>query len=218
MREDVIRGVERYKIIGIVRGVGPETALPVAEALYRGGIRLMELPFDQSRPETWDATARAVSLIAEAYEGRLLVGAGTVTSPELVDLTAKAGGEFIVSPDTDADVIQRTRELGLVSIPGALTATEVRAAWDAGADFVKVFPAGTMGPGYIRALKVPFSHIRMLAVAGMTADTLQAFLDAGACGVGISGNLSNREWIARGEYEKLTAAAEELTSIVGAED
>ena len=137
MREEVIERVSREKIIAIVRGVGSEQCMKVAQALYDGGIRLMEVTYDQSRPESWDATAKAIGDIVRAFEGKMLAGAGTVTEPALVDLTREAGGLFIISPDTNIDVIKRTRELGLVSMPGALTPSEIMTAHRAGADFVK---------------------------------------------------------------------------------
>ena len=213
MREQVFTWVEQYKIIAIVRGADPEKCLSVAQALYDGGIRLMEVTYDQAHSETWEKTAVAIGGIAQAFTGKLIVGAGTVTTPELVDLTASVGSRFIVSPDTDAAVIRRTRELGLVSMPGAFTASEIKAAHNAGADFVKIFPVGNMGPGYLKALRAPLNHIRMLAVGGINEKNLRDYLEAGAVGAGIGGNLANKTWIVNGEYEKITATARTLVSI-----
>ena len=146
MRDQVIQQIEQEKIIAIVRGVGPEQCMKVADALYAGGIRLMEITYNQKDPASFQATADAISAITKAYEGRMFVGAGTVTTTELVELTAKAGGKFIISPDTNPDVIRRTRELDMVSMPGALTPTEIMTAHRAGADYVKLFPAVTWAP------------------------------------------------------------------------
>ena len=214
MREQTLEWVKKYKIIAIVRGADPEKCMAVAEALYQGGIRLMEVTYDQAHPETWKDTAAAIGQIARAYEGRLLVGAGTVTSQELVELTASVGGEFIISPDMDTAVIQKTRELGLVSMPGAFTASEIKTAYNAGADFVKVFPIGNLGPGYLKALRAPLNHIPMMAVGGVNEKNLRDFFEAGACGAGIGGNLANKTWIANGEYDKITATAGELVRVV----
>lgn len=214
MREQVLEWIERYKIVAIVRGAEPSQCAAVAEALYNGGIRLMEVTYDQKKPETWQATADAIGALARDYAGRMFVGAGTVTSPELAELTAKAGGSFIVSPDTDAAVIQKTRELGLVSMPGAMTPSEIKAAHEAGADFVKVFPVGVLGAAYLKAVRAPLSHIRMTAVGGVNEKNLREFLEAGACGAGIGGNLANKKWIQNGEYDKITETARELVRIV----
>lgn len=214
MRDQVLEWIERYKIIAIVRGAEPAQCAAVADAVYAGGIRLMEVTYDQRRPETWQETAEVIGMLAEKFDGKMFFGAGTVTSVPLVELTAKAGGCFIVSPDTDVDVIHRTRELGLVSLPGALTPSEIKTAYQAGADFVKVFPLGEMGPSYLRAIRAPLSHIKMTAVGGINEKNLKDYLEAGACGAGIGGNLANKTWIMNGEFDKITATAKELVRIV----
>ena len=214
MRESIIDLIEKEKIIAIVRGAEPEQCKAVAKALYAGGIRLMEITYDQRRPESWQATANAIGALAREYEGRMFVGAGTVTSPELVELTAKAGGAFIISPDTDVAVIKKTRELGLVSMPGAMTPSEIKTAHNAGADFVKLFPVGSLGAGYLKAVKAPLSHIKIMAVGGVNEENAAEFLKAGAAGLGVGGNLAKKAWIEAGEYDRLTAAAKALVEAV----
>lgn len=214
MREQVIAMIEREKIIAIVRGAAPEQCLRVAGALYEGGIRLMEITYDQKNPDSWQKTADAIGQLSKEYAGKMFVGAGTVTSPELVEMTAKAGGTFIISPDTDTAVIKKTRELGLVSMPGAMTPTEIKAAHNAGADFVKLFPIGNLGAGYLKAIKAPLSHIKMTAVGGVNEENAAEFLKAGAAGLGVGGNLAKKAWIDAGEYDKLTDAARTLVEIV----
>ena len=214
MRDQVIQQIEQEKIIAIVRGVGPEQCMKVADALYAGGIRLMEITYNQKDPASFQATADAISAITKAYEGRMLVGAGTVTTTELVELTAKAGGKFIISPDTNADVIRRTRELDMVSMPGALTPTEIMTAHRAGADYVKLFPAGDLGPNYVKAVRAPISHVKMTAVGGINEKNMADFLKAGVCGFGIGGNLANKAWIEAGEFDKITETARAMVAVV----
>ena len=214
MRESIIELIEKEKIIAIVRGAEPEQCEAVAKALYAGGIRLMEITYDQKRPESWQATANAIGALAREYEGRMFVGAGTVTCTQLVELTARAGGAFIISPDTDVEVIKKTRELGLVSMPGALTPSEIKTAHNAGADFVKLFPAGSLGAGYLKAVKAPLSHIKLMAVGGVNEENAAEFLKAGAAGLGVGGNLAKKAWIEAGEYDRLTAAAKALVEAV----
>ena len=214
MRQETIRAVEAEKIIAIVRGAEPEQCLKVAQALYDGGIRLMEVTYNQKAPETWQTTADTIGAIAKEFEGRMMVGAGTVTTPELVEMTAKAGGRFIISPDCNTDVIRRTRELGLVSMPGALTPTEVMQAHWAGADFVKLFPLGNLGVAYAKAVMAPISHVKMLAVGGVNENNVAEFLQAGLVGAGIGGNLANKKWIDAGEYHKITETAQKLVEAV----
>lgn len=214
MRDQVIQKIEEEKIIAIVRGVGPEQCMKVADALYAGGIRLMEITYNQKDPASFQATADAISAITKAYEGRMFVGAGTVTTPELVELTAKASGKFIISPDTNADVIRRTRELDMVSMPGALTPTEIMTAHRAGADYVKLFPAGDLGPNYVKAVRAPISHVKMTAVGGINEKNMADFLKAGVCGFGIGGNLANKAWIEAGEFDKITETARAMVAVV----
>jgi 2-dehydro-3-deoxyphosphogluconate aldolase/(4S)-4-hydroxy-2-oxoglutarate aldolase len=214
MREQIIQKVEQEKIIAILRGADPEQCVKVAQALYDGGIRLMEITYNQKDPSSWQTTADTIAAIAKEFEGRLLVGAGTVTCPELVDITAKAGGLYIISPDCNEAVIRRTRELGLVSMPGALTPTDVTTAWDAGADIIKLFPISCLGPAYLKAIKAPLSHIPMMAVGGITEKNAADYLAAGAIGVGVGGNLANKTWIDAGEYHKITETAAAMVAAV----
>lgn len=214
MREEVIAKIREEKIIAIVRGVGAQQCMKVADALYEGGIRLMEVTFDQKNPASFKATAGAISAIGKAYEGRMLVGAGTVTTTELVELAACAGAKYIISPDVNVDVIRRTWELDMVSLPGAMTPTEVMTAHSAGADFVKLFPAGNLGSAYVKAVRAPISHVELLAVGGINEDNVAEFLQAGMVGAGVGGNLANKKWIEAGEYEKITETARKLLAAV----
>lgn len=209
----LLERIKAEKLIAIVRGIEAEKCLKVADALYEGGFRLIEITFDQKDPASWSTTAEAISAIKEKYQSRMDVGAGTVVSPELVDIAADAGAEFIISPDNNPAVILRTLELGLVSMPGALTPSEVMSAWNNGADFVKLFPIASLGLDYVKAVRAPVSHVPMMAVGGVNEKNLKAFLDAGCCGAGIGGSLVNKQWIASGEFEKITELARTLVAI-----
>lgn len=216
MREQVIQKIKEEKLIAIVRGVRPDLCLKVAEALYDGGVRVLEIPYDQRDSGSWIRTAEAIQALSEAFEGRMIIGAGTVTCVELVEMTYRHKGRFIISPDTDIDVIRRTRELNMVSVPGAMTPTEIKQAYLAGADFVKLFPAGSLGAGYLKAVKAPLNHIPILAVGGISERNVQEYLAAGAEGFGIGGNLAKKAWIDAGEFDKLTEAASAvITAIKG---
>ena len=210
MREQVIQSVLEHKVISIVRGMAPEKILPVAQALYAGGIRLIEVTFNQKEPVNFYKTADAIRAITEVMGDKMLVGAGTVTSVELVEMAAAAGAKYIISPDCDTDVIRRTRELGLVSMPGAYTATEAKQAHNAGADFVKLFPCIGDAPAYVKALCAPFNHIKFLAVGGVSAENAKDFLKAGAVGMGVGSCLVNKAWADAGEYWRITEEAKKI--------
>ena len=210
MRDTVINEVKKHKIIAIVRGMDKEKTVKIAKALYEGGIRFVEVTFNQKNPEKFYETADCIRAIREEMGDKMFVGAGTVTSVELVDMAAQAGALYIISPDMDEAVIKHTRELGLVSMPGAYTATEAKKAYNAGADFVKLFPCIGDAPAYVKALCAPFNHIPFLAVGGVDADNAADFIKAGAVGVGVGSSLVNKAWVAAGEFEKITAEAKKM--------
>lgn len=210
-KTETMAWIGRYRIIAILRGLNREEALNTAAALYAGGIRLVEITFDQSGKISQAYTAECIAAIAAAFPGRLMVGAGTVMDVQQVDIAAKAGASYIISPDTNAAVIQRTFECGLVSIPGALTPTEIACAHTCGADYVKLFPAGELGLSYIRAVQAPLNHIQMLAVGGVDEKNLKDFLAAGL-GVGIGSNIVNKTWVKSARWDLLTAQAQRYTA------
>lgn len=207
--QEIMIKMEEKKIIAIARGIKGEDAVKVAEALYAGGIEMVEVPFNMKNPED-KTTDQAIKAIADAMKGKMIVGCGTCSYVELVDRVHEAGGKFIISADMNPEVIKRTKELGMISIPGVATGTEVMAAVKAGADYVKVFPAGSFGPGYIKALKGPFSHVKYMAVGGVNEDNIKDFIDVGCVGVGIGGSLVRSDYIANGEFDKITAIAKEM--------
>ena len=212
-KSQLIEKIKDEKLIAIVRGIESEKCLKVADALYEGGFRLVEITFDPKRRESWTTTAAAISSIKAKYEGRMNVGAGTVVSTELVELAASSGAEYIISPDVNPAVIARTLKLDMVSMPGALSPTEILAAYHAGADFVKLFPAACLGLNYVKAVRAPLSHVPMMAVGGVNEYNLKDFLDAGCCGAGIGGNLVNKQWIAENKYENITQVARAMVEI-----
>ena len=211
--KNVVDIVQETKVVAIVRGLGSGYE-KLAQALFDGGIRAVEVTFNQKDSTQWEKTTNAIREIKALMGDKMAVGAGTVTTVELVQLAFDAGAEFIVSPDVNEDVIRRTKELGMVSMPGALTPTEVLQAHKAGADFVKVFPAGTLGSGYIKAIRGPLNHIRLLAVGGVSEKNAGEFMKAGCAGVGVGGNLVNKDWIAAGEFDKITELSRELCDSV----
>lgn len=210
MREEIIRKIEEKKIIAIVRGVYGDDCLNLARALNRGGIELMEVTFDQSHHEDWIRTSETIAYLRAQMGDKMAIGAGTVTSLETLKLAADGGAQFIVSPDTNEDVIRATVAGGMVSLPGAMTPTEVLTAHKYGADFVKLFPASCLGVSYIKAIRAPISHIRLLATGGINETNTADYLQAGSAGVGVGGNLVNKKWIAAGEFDKITALAREF--------
>ena len=205
--------VDKEKVIAIVRGVSTEKCLKVADALYEGGIRLMEVPFNPKDPSSDEETANCIAAIAKKYAGKMLVGSGTVLTVKQVELTAQAGGSYTIAPNTNADVIRRTVELGMVAMPGAMAPTEIEYAHECGAEYVKLFPAANLGTDYVKAIRAPLSHIKLLAVRGVSEKNFADFLKVGMSGASVGGNLANKAWIEAGEYEKITEVARQLVEI-----
>ena len=214
MREQVIERIEKEKLIAIVRGVSADQCSKVANALYAGGVRLMEITYNQKDPASWQQTAEAIGALTEEFGGKMLFGAGTVTSVELVELTHAHGGKYIIPPDTNVDVIKRTVELGMVSLPGAMTPTEVMTAHDAGADFVKLFPADCVDLKYIKAVRAPINHIPLLAVSGVTPENLGDYLNAGMAGAGIGSILVTKADVANEDYDAIAQRAARYVAVV----
>lgn len=212
MREDIIQKVLDKKLIAIVRGVYGDDCVNLAKALYEGGIEMLEVTFDQSHPENLERTSDTVKQLVETLGDKMAFGAGTVTSLEMLELAYNAGAQFVVSPDTNEAVIRKTVELGMVSMPGAMTPTEIMSAHAYGADFVKVFPTSNLGASYIKAIRGPINHVRMLAVGGVNENNIADFLAAGVVGAGVGGNLVNKDWIKAGEFDKITDLARKFVA------
>jgi len=211
MRETIIQQILDQKLIAIVRGLEERHIVPLAGALLAGGISLIEVTFNQADPDSFAHTARAIAAIRETYGEAVSAGAGTVMTARQLRMAYDAGAQFIISPNADPAVIAETRALGLVSLPGCMTPTECAAAHGYGADFIKVFPAGVLGPAYIKALKAPLGHLKFLAVGGVDAGNIPDFLRAGALGFGVGGSLVDQKRIAAGQFEEITQLAREYT-------
>lgn len=213
MRSRVIEAIEREKIIVIVRGVAADKLIPLAEAMYEGGIRLLEVTYSADGSVSDEETAKNIEMLSKHFEGRMYIGAGTVITEKQVELTKKAGGKFIISPDTYENVIRKTRELDMASMPGALTPTEIQKAYRCGADFVKLFPITNLGTEYVKAVKAPLSHIKFLAVGGINENNMADYLKAGVCGFGIGSNIVNKKFIDSGDYASITQLAKKYTGV-----
>ena len=207
MKSEVESWVRENRVIAIIRGFEPELCLKLAEAYVKGGIRTVEVTYVQTDRALWKKTTDAISAISSRFGGEICVGAGTVLTSEQLKMTQDAGGRFMVSPNSNADLIRECVSRDMAAIPGALTPTEAVTAWDAGASFVKIFPAGNFGPGYLKALKAPLKHIPMLAVGGINPDNIADFIKAGAVGAGVSGVLQNKAWMDAGEWGKIADVA-----------
>lgn len=197
-------------IIAIMRGVAPQDAEPTVEALLSGGISTLEVAFNHKSPEGMQQTLESMRRIQTGFGTAVQMGAGTVLSEEDVDMARECGATYMISPNVDPVVIRHTKACGCLSFPGALTPSEIALAASAGADAIKLFPAGNFGPNYLRAVMGPLGHLTYFAVGGITCDNMQQFLKAGVKGFGIGGNLVDLQAIRRGDFATITRTAREF--------
>lgn len=214
MRNEIIAKILEDKTIAIVRGIYGQDCLGLAKALHQGGVNLLEVTFDQKSHQERLLTAETISLLDRELGDKMMFGAGTVTTVEMVRLAKEAGSKFIISPDTNEEVIRATVEADMVSIPGAFTPTEIAQAHRYGADFVKVFPVSYMGPSYIKTVAAPLSNVRMLAVGGVDNSNVREYQAAGAVGFGVASCLFKKDWVKNGEWERITEAAKAFTALI----
>lgn len=171
-------------LIAILRGIKPDEAEAIGEALVRAGINIIEVPLNS--PDPFESIAR----LAKSLAGRAIVGAGTVLRRSEVDRVAECGGTLIVSPNANTDVIVHTKFLGLVSAPGVLTPTEAFSALDSGADILKLFPGELMPPAGVKALAAVLPRkARMVLVGGVSEKSFEAYSDTGLAGFGFGSSL-----------------------------
>lgn len=185
----VIEKIKKTKMIAILRALPEDKIIPTVKAILDGGADLVEVTFDHTSAEALSKTPKMIRMIKEHFGDAVEVGAGTVLDCNDVCAAKNAGATFLISPNADEAVIKTTKKLGLVSLPGAYTPSEICNAYNWGADFVKVFPIVGNPDEYIKAIKAPLKHIPVLAVGGVNLDNTAAVFKAGACGIGIGSGL-----------------------------
>ena len=204
---DVIARLRAHPVLAIMRGVPAEHVVALGRGLLAGGVRSLEVAFTDA-----DADAKIAALV-EAFDDGVIVGAGTVTTPERAEAARAAGATFLVTPHVAPAVNAFAREHALPVLCGATTASEIAQAREQGAAFIKLFPAGPLGPGYLRALLGPYPDLEVFAVGGIGAANAAAFLEAGAIGLGVGGALTSRDWTDP-DFAAVTELARDLVGLV----
>ncbi|WP_321300446.1 bifunctional 4-hydroxy-2-oxoglutarate aldolase/2-dehydro-3-deoxy-phosphogluconate aldolase [uncultured Sphaerochaeta sp.] len=199
----IVESIIENKIVAIIRRIPMEFIYDTALALKNGGIHTIEVTFDQSSETCIEDAVKAISLLKNNFGSNLNIGAGTVLNRNQVDAVAHVGADFILSPDTNPEVITQTKKHNLTSIPGALTPSEIVVAWNTGADIVKLFPASNFGIPYIKAIKGPISHIPLMAVGGINIGNVRTFLDSGYISCGVGSSLVRNDLIFEKKFEEL---------------
>jgi 2-dehydro-3-deoxyphosphogluconate aldolase / (4S)-4-hydroxy-2-oxoglutarate aldolase len=195
-------------LVAIVRSQKSELLVDVAEALQQGGVDVIEITF------TVPQAHKVLEQVANRLGDTVLLGAGTVLDAETARVALLSGAEFLVAPTVNLDVIRLAKRYGKLVMPGAFTPTEILAAWEAGADIVKVFPCDSLGPGYLKAVAAPLPQIRLLPTGGVTLENAAAFLKAGAFALGVGGSLVEARAVAEGNLQRITQLARQFVDAV----
>ena len=211
-----LKTIRETRLVAILRGIPMDRVDGVVQALISGGIKVLEFTFDHGTPEFIKDNAARISHTLSQYGNRVIVGCGTALTTEEVAAAHDAGASLAITPNVNPDVIQCARKLDMVAMPGAMTPTEIELAWRSGADIVKLFPAGNLGPSYIKAVRGPLGHIPISAVGGISLECIPAFLDAGVCGFGIGSPLVLPAAVKSGDYAAIEAKAKQFTDAVAA--
>jgi 2-dehydro-3-deoxyphosphogluconate aldolase/(4S)-4-hydroxy-2-oxoglutarate aldolase len=208
-KSEVIQKIRDVGLIPVVRATSAGEAMRAIDAIREGGISVLEITM------TVPGAVKVIEEVANRYGNDALVGAGTVLDPETATACISSGARFVVSPALNLDTIACCRQRDIAVMPGALTPTEVVQAWNAGADFVKVFPAGAVGgPSYLKALKAPLPHIRLVPTGGVSLKTAADFIRAGAAALGVGADLVDINAIREGQSALITERAKQFIEIV----
>lgn len=210
-KEEVLRRVYEVGVVPVVRASSPEEAMRVVEAVREGGAPVLEITMTVPR------ALRVIERVADAFGDSVVVGAGTVLDAETARACILAGARFVVSPSLNVATVELCRRYSVAALPGALTPTEVVAAWQAGADVVKVFPCGALGGAkYLRALKAPLPQVEMMPTGGVSLANAAELIGAGAFALGVGADLVNTRAVREGRPEEVTEAARSYVAAVRA--
>lgn len=207
-RADVVREIEATGVVAVIRLAEADRSRAVAEALLEGGVRALEVTM---------TVPRAVALIEElaaSVPDDVIVGAGTVLDGETARQVVLAGARFVVSPVFRPEIVALGHRYDVPVMPGCFTPTEILAAWEAGADIVKVFPATALGPGYLKDIRGPLPQVRLMPTGGVTRENAGAWIEAGAVAIGVGTALVSRQAVAERRYDAIAAAARHFVEAV----
>jgi len=207
-KDNDLRRVLDSGIVAVIRSPDSEQLVDTAKALADGGVTVLEITM--TVPDALDV----LRAVRRALGDRVLLGAGTVLDPETARAVLLAGAEFVVAPTINVDVIRLCQRYDKLVMPGAFTPTEILTAWEAGADIVKVFPADVVGPAFFKALRGPLPQVRLMPTGGVDLTTAAAFLKAGACCLGVGGQLVEPAAIAAGNFDRIRDLAKQYVAIV----
>ena len=207
---DVVAAVERAGIVAVIRIKDPAKLRDVVDAIAEGGIRALEITM------TVPGAVELIRDLAPTLPDGFILGAGTVLDADTVARVADAGARYVVSPVFRRSVIEACHARDLAAMPGCFTPTEILDAWDAGADIVKVFPATTLGPSYLKDVRAPLPQVKLMPTGGVTVENAGEWIKAGAVAVGVGSALLDTKAIEAGDFAVLRSKAERIVTNVNA--
>jgi 2-dehydro-3-deoxyphosphogluconate aldolase / (4S)-4-hydroxy-2-oxoglutarate aldolase len=209
-KQEVLEKVKKLGLLAVIRGPSAELTVQMVEALIKGGVLGIEITYSTPNAE------EVVKTLAGKYGAQVVLGMGTLTKPEQAQSAKAAGANFLVSPISEAKLVQAMVGSGLLTMAGALTPTEVFQAYSLGTDVVKIFPGSLGGPGYIKALKGPFPYIPMMPTGGVSAGKVADWFKAGVVAVGAGSELCPPELAKAGKFDEISQKAAEFVKIIEA--
>jgi len=207
-KQQIMDGILECGIVAVMRAESADLAFKAIDAALEGGVNVIEVRL--TVPETLDI----ISQLAKKISDEVILGAGTVLTPEMAGCAVDAGAQFVVSPGTNVSIIGMVKKKGFPVFPGALTPTEAIAAWQSGADMIKVFPANAMGPTYLKDLHNLLPKAPFMPTGGVSLTTAMEYLNNGAAALGVDGDLINKKLLAEGAFEVITSRAKRFRNIV----
>ncbi|MEH7387804.1 bifunctional 4-hydroxy-2-oxoglutarate aldolase/2-dehydro-3-deoxy-phosphogluconate aldolase [Bacillus sp. JJ1521] len=191
---NLVEQIKENKIVSVIRGASIENIIPIANALFEGGVKTLEITVETPK------ACQIIEKVSDTFGDKMIIGAGTVLDAETARIAIMSGAKFIFSPTVNVKTIKMTKRYGVISIPGALTPTEILTAYESGADIIKVFPAHAFGPGYLKSIHGPLPHIPLMPTGGVDLSNIQNYLKAGAFALGIGSSLVNTKNIGNANF------------------
>jgi 2-dehydro-3-deoxyphosphogluconate aldolase/(4S)-4-hydroxy-2-oxoglutarate aldolase len=208
-KQEILAALQRPGLIAVVRARAAEQVVPLAEALLRGGVRAIEVTM------TTPNAIEAIRACSKQLPAEALIGVGTVLKVETCQAAIEAGAQFVVSPIMRPAIAEAAHRAGKPVMLGAFTPTEAQAAYEAGSDFVKLFPADMLGPGYIKAIRAPLPHLQLVPTGGVTLANIAEFFQAGCPAVGIGSSLVSARILEQNDWAELEALARKFVAAAG---